>query len=121
MRKVWLIGGVMMLPVLVLSACESGPPDIAVTTTRLDLGPVKQGEVVTAETAVRNTGKSELKIEAVSTSCGCTSAQIQPDVIPPGGEGKLIIRYDSGAHPDTGPHRTTSTSPPTTPMRRRWR
>jgi 3D (Asp-Asp-Asp) domain-containing protein len=102
MKKVRLIGGVMMLGVFVLSACGRGQPDIAVALARHDFGQVKQGQVVATEIAMRNTGKSDLTIEAVSTSCGCTTARVEPKVIPPGGEGRLIIRYDSGAHPDSG-------------------
>ncbi|MFQ5846519.1 MAG: DUF1573 domain-containing protein [Candidatus Methylomirabilales bacterium] len=103
MRHVWLIGTVVLLGTFVLAGCGGGQPDITVASTRHDFGPVKQGQVATADIAVRNTGKGDLKIESVSTSCGCTSARVQPDVIPAGGEGRLIIRYDSGVHPDRGP------------------
>jgi len=103
MRKLWLIGGVGTLALLLLSACGRGQPDITVAAARHDFGQVKQGEVVATEIAMRNSGKSDLTIEAVSTSCGCTTAQVEPKVIPPGGEGRLIIRYDSGVHPDSGP------------------
>ena len=89
--------------VLLLGGCAGGKPDIAVATKRHDFGQVKQGDVVTTEIAVRNTGNKELKIESVATSCGCTSAQVKPKIIPSGGEGKLVIRYDSGSHPDKGP------------------
>jgi hypothetical protein len=102
MKKVRLIGGVVTLGVLVLAACGRGQPDITVASARHDFGQVEQGQVVATEIAMRNTGKSDLTIEAVSTSCGCTTAQVEPKVIPPGGEGRLIIRYDSGVHPDSG-------------------
>lgn len=102
MRNIWLLGGVIILGMSVLTACGSRQPDITVATTRHDFGPVQQGVVATTEIAMRNAGGSDLKIEAVSTSCGCTSAQVQPEVIPPGGEGRLLIQYDSGAHPDSG-------------------
>jgi len=88
---------------LLLGGCLGGKPDIAVATKRHDFGQVKQGDVVTAEITVRNSGNGELKIESVATSCGCTSAQVKPKIIPSGGEGKLIIRYNSGSHPDKGP------------------
>ena len=103
MRNAWLIGVAGVLAVLVLAACGAGQPDIAVAVTRHDFGQVKQGKVVTTEIPMRNAGRKDLKIQAVSTSCGCTTAEVQPEIIPPGGEGKLLIRYDSGAHPDKGP------------------
>lgn len=102
MRHGWLIG-MAILGMLALAGCGGGQPDITVAAARHDFGPVKQGEVVTAGIPVRNAGKGDLKIEAVSTSCGCTSAEVQPQVIPAGGEGRLLITYDSGTHPDSGP------------------
>jgi hypothetical protein len=94
---------VLSILVLLLGGCAGGKPEIAVARDRHDFGQVKQGDVVTTELTVRNTGKKELKIESVATSCGCTSAQVKPKIIPSGGEGKLLIRYDSGSHPDKGP------------------
>jgi hypothetical protein len=94
---------VLSILVLLLGGCAGGKPEIAVARDRHDFGQVKQGDVVTTELTVRNTGKKELKIESVATSCGCTSAQVKPKIIPSGGEGKLFIRYDSGSHPDKGP------------------
>ncbi len=90
------------LLVFLLVGCGDGQPGLEVSVKSYDFGEIKQGDVVTTEIGVRNVGKNELKIEAVSTSCGCTSARIQPEVIPVGGEGKLLIRYNSGAHPDKG-------------------
>lgn len=104
MKNLRLTGGISVLGLLVflLVGCGGGRPGLEVEVKRYDFGEIKQGDVVTTEIAVRNVGKNDLKIEAVSTSCGCTSARIQPDVIPVGGEGKLFIRYNSGAHPDRG-------------------
>jgi len=88
--------------VLLLGGCSGGKPGITVSEQRHDFGRIKQGDVVTTELAVRNIGKTVLKIESVATSCGCTSARVEPKIIPSGGEGKLFIRYDSGSHPDKG-------------------
>jgi hypothetical protein len=103
MRNAWQIGVVVMFGVSVLAACGRGQPNIAVAATRHDFGRVEQGKVVATEIPMRNAGTQDLKMEAVSTSCGCTTAEVQPEIIPPGGEGRLIIHYDSGAHPDKGP------------------
>jgi len=105
MAKLRFSGELVALSILVLllGGCAGGKPDLVVDTKRHDFGQVKQGDVVTTEIAVRNTGNKELKIESVATSCGCTSAQVKPKNIPSGGEGKLFIRYDSGSHPDKGP------------------
>ncbi len=83
---------------LMLNACNSGKPDIALSQTEVDLGHVANGEVRTFEVVVENLGNEDLLIEGVTTSCGCTTAEVQPVTIPPGGDGVLIVSYDSGAH-----------------------
>lgn len=103
MKTLWLIG--VVLGVFAFTACGTGPPDISVTPLQHDFGQIEQGKVLTVEIPTLNEGKGNLMIEAVSTSCGCTSARAEPETIPPGSEGRLIIRYDSGAHPDRGPVR----------------
>lgn len=81
-----------------LAACAGGSPELTLTETEVQLGEVVNGEVVVLSLPVHNTGSADLVIEAVSSSCGCTSAEIQPKRIAPGGEGSLHIEYDSGAH-----------------------
>jgi P pilus assembly chaperone PapD len=96
MRKVVLF--VLMLTGLVLAACSAGEAQIALETTRIDLGDVVNGEIVTRDVAVQNMGNRDLVVEAVSTSCGCTKATLDPMMIAPGAQGTLHIEFDSGAH-----------------------
>ncbi len=93
-----LAAAILMLTGLLIAACGGGAPDIDLPQSQMDLGAVTNGEIWTIEIPVRNLGSGELVIEAVTTSCGCTSADIKPRVIPAGGKGTLTIRYDSGAH-----------------------
>ncbi len=97
MKPAFAILGLPLAAVL-LAACGGGTPDIDLAQSQTDLGVVTNGEIPTIEIPVRNLGNGDLIIEAVTTSCGCTSASIMPEVIPPGGTGTLAIRYDSGAH-----------------------
>ena len=85
------------------AGCNQGQPAIELPQTNHDFGQVRQGEIVTIQLPVRNVGQKELRIESVTTSCGCTSAKVEPTTIPPQGEGTLTIRYNSGLHPDKGP------------------
>jgi hypothetical protein len=64
----------------------------------LDLGQVVNGEVRNFEVPLVNQGEGDLVIESVSTSCGCTSAQVIPTTLEAGGSGVLQITFDSGAH-----------------------
>lgn len=87
---------------LVLAACSSGVPVLELDQTDVDLGEVINGEVISLEILIRNPGRADLVIDGVSTSCGCTSAEVDPSVIAPGEQGTLHIRFDSGAHgPET--------------------
>ena len=103
-------------------------PRIAVNETKKDLGTVRQQNgVVTTEFTIKNDGKSDLVIDKLSSSCGCTSASLvyqgtegprfymaghghdNPDaswqeIIAPGNEAIVKVYYDPTVHPDlTGP------------------
>lgn len=91
-------GLAVLLAMVFLGACAAGAPDISLSQVQADLGKVTNGEVRSLVIGLSNTGKRDLVIESVTTSCGCTSASVEPGVIPPGGAGNLTIHYDSGAH-----------------------
>lgn len=83
---------------LLLAACSSGSADLVIEQTSIDLGQVINGEVRSMEIPLRNTGSSELVIESVTTSCGCTTAEVSPITIQPGESAMLLVQFDSGAH-----------------------
>lgn len=91
------VGIALLLLAAALAAC-GGAPELVLDRELLDLGQVVNGEIRTVEVPVRNAGKGTLVIEALSTSCGCTSATVDPMAIEPGQSGILHIRFDSGAH-----------------------
>lgn len=102
----------ILLPLLLLAvlsgalaACTGGTPQIAVETQEIDLGDVPNGTIATRDVAVRNAGDGMLVVDTLSTSCGCTTATLEPMQLAPGESGTLHIAYDSAAHgPDlTGP------------------
>jgi len=83
---------------LLLVACSSGTAELVLDQSTIDLGQLVNGEVRTIEIPLRNTGSSDLVIQSVTTSCGCTSAEVSPLTIPPGESGVLLVQFDSGAH-----------------------
>ena len=83
---------------LVASACSPGQPQISVESTTFSFGEVVNGEIVTQTMAITNTGNAPLVVDAVSTTCGCTTASLEAMEIPPGESSQLTIRFDSGAH-----------------------
>jgi hypothetical protein len=88
---------ILLLAGALLAACASPSPDIDVPVT-FDLGTVVKGERAEAYIPVRNLGDRPLTVQAVSTSCGCTTATLSSMAIPPAGEARLRVEYDSGAH-----------------------
>jgi hypothetical protein len=111
-----------------LANAPKDAPKISAVEVKNDLGTVsiKKG-TVTTEFVIKNEGKSDLIIDKLSSSCGCTSASLvyqgtegprfymaghgqeSPDAnwkvaIAPGGEAQVKVYYDPTVHPDlTGP------------------
>jgi hypothetical protein len=99
-RPGWLIvlGGVIAL-VLVggygyLRSGAHGPPQIEAPPRLYDFGELPPIEKAVVEYRVRNTGGSPLEITRVSTSCGCTTAEIEDEVLLPGETTTLHVTFD---------------------------
>lgn len=82
---------------LLLAGCAARVADIDVAAS-YDLGRVSKGNRAIADLPLRNLGDAPLKVEAISTSCGCTTATLSSMTVPPGGQAMLHVEYDSNAH-----------------------
>jgi len=60
-----------------------------------DFGAVKEGEKVEHEFTFTNAGSEPLIISKVQASCGCTTPEYSKNPIPPGGEGKVKVVFNS--------------------------
>lgn len=98
LRKSIVVGLAALLSGSLLGCGPSGQPKIALSASHVDLGTVVNGEVREFAVDVRNLGQQPLVIDAVTTSCGCTTATVTPETIGPGESGMLQVAYDSGAH-----------------------
>ncbi len=78
------------------SLAASGPR-IAVEPLSFDFGRVLPEKTLTKEFSIRNYGSEDLVIESVSTSCGCTVAELQTKVIKPGKSTPLEVRLSTRA------------------------
>ena len=64
-----------------------------------DFGKIIMGETVSYPFKFKNTGKSDLIIADVSTSCGCTVTSYNKEPIHPGKEGVIRVSFNSaGKH-----------------------
>lgn len=70
-------------------------PVITFSSDVHDFGKVIEGEVVSYSFKLTNSGKSDLLITSVSTSCGCTASKYPKDPIAPGHQGYLEVTFDS--------------------------
>jgi rhodanese-related sulfurtransferase len=74
-------------------------PKISFDRTLHDFGVIPQfGGIVETTFTVQNVGKGTLSIGELSTSCGCTSAEISSREIPAGGEAILTVYFDPDLH-----------------------
>jgi hypothetical protein len=79
------------------SARPPNSPEIYFPITSHDFGTVVKGNVVTFNFKVINNGKSPLKIKRIRTSCGCTAAMTDKNVIDPGDSTTIHTEFDSSA------------------------
>jgi len=63
--------------------------------TEHDFGKIIQGEMVKTTFRFTNTGRADLLISKVSTSCGCTVADYTRDPVKPGKKGTVDIIFNS--------------------------
>ena len=70
-------------------------PVIVFEETEHNFGRIIEGETVSFSFAFTNTGKRDLVIAEVSTSCGCAVASYPKTVIKPGEKGAIKISFNS--------------------------
>lgn len=100
MNRAWLFIGLGALVVIAAFALYSylalermPPPRIEVLPSSYDFGVIPYRAVEKSFT-VRNAGGSPLKIMGISTSCGCTRAELEREELLPGEETELLVTFD---------------------------
>lgn len=82
-----VVNGVNTGPVAVLSEVEH------------DFGVITQfGGIVSTTFSLENSGMGDLDVGGISTSCGCTNAEIDIQKIPPGGVATITVYFDPNLH-----------------------
>lgn len=70
-------------------------PQIQFEQTEHNFGVLNQGDPAEYEFVFKNTGDEPLIITSARGSCGCTVPSYSNEPIPPGGKGKIKVKYDS--------------------------
>jgi hypothetical protein len=99
-QKQATIGRVLLgLLLLALAAgCAQQPGQVELSATEYDFGTIPNDKPVSQTFEVRNRGRGQLEILGVSTSCGCTSAEVSKRRLARGETAQLEVTYDPLAH-----------------------
>lgn len=84
---------------------------------RFDFGEVTEGEVVAHTYKFKNTGSEPLIISRAKGSCGCTVPKYTTDPVPPGGEGEMVVEFNTRGKKGRKSQKVTitaNTNPPQT-------
>jgi hypothetical protein len=79
----------------VIQSIDPNAPEIVFESEVVDFGTVEYGADITKQFVFRNTGKSELKLENVHPTCGCTAPTFSKAPIKPGEKGTIDVKYDT--------------------------
>ena len=72
---------------------------ISFDTTSKHLGKISKGNgVATTTFTIKNIGTADLEISDISTSCGCTTAEVSEETISPHQEATLTVHFDPNFH-----------------------
>lgn len=102
MRKI--IWSLVLVPVFFFNvgfgfalAAEPGasPPNIEFSEDLWDFGTIQHGDKVTHVFEVKNLGGTELIINRVRPSCGCTAALLSSSKVPPQGSAEIEVTFNS--------------------------
>jgi hypothetical protein len=76
-------------------------PALLVKPAAYDFGRIPQ-RTVTHDFRVKNRGDRPVTIREITTSCGCTTAEIDKRTLDPGGQATLTVRFDPKKHNTIG-------------------
>jgi hypothetical protein len=77
-------------------------PQLDMPSISQDFGRIYEQWDVTHVFALQNTGDADLQISNLVTSCGCTTAELSSNVIPPGQRADLTVTFDANYHETHG-------------------
>jgi len=93
-----------------VSATSGKLPVLEFDKTVHDFGIINEGEVVTTEFILKNTGDADLVIVSAVGSCGCTVPEPPKEKIKPGESAPIKVTFDSTGKPGQQEKTVTITS-----------
>lgn len=105
LKNYLLILGLVIIGFAVLGYLRSVPgvedetdsrPQIEITPQTFDFNEIEYGSIVEHTFKIKNLGKEVLEINKIATSCACTSAEVDKEIIRPNEEVSLKVIYNTG-------------------------
>ncbi len=91
-------------------------PELSAPDTEVHFGEILQGTRASHTFVFRNSGESDLRIERVRSSCGCTAALLSNSRLAPGEQGEVEAVFDAGRfRGEVSKNITLHTNAPKTP------
>lgn len=91
-------------------AASENLPVIEFDKTEHNFGDIKEGEKVSTDFIIKNTGKGDLLIVSAQGSCGCTVPEPPKEPIKPGQSAPIKVTFDSAGKPGQQEKTVTITS-----------
>ena len=76
-------------------------------TTNHDFGTVARAAKTEYRFTFDNPYDQTIQVRSVRTSCGCTTPSVETEIVPPGGRGSILAKFNTGTH--TGARSATLT------------
>lgn len=76
-------------------------------TTNHDFGTVARAAKTEYRFTFDNPYNQTIQVRSVRTSCGCTTPTVETEIVPPGGRGSILAKFNTGTH--TGSRSATLT------------
>jgi hypothetical protein len=93
MKIISILFGLFLVQAVVIG--QTVGPQIASPESLFDFGEISEGEIVTHEFEIYNSGDEDLVISKVKASCGCTAAQPEKDLLKSGESTKVNVTFNS--------------------------
>lgn len=78
-----------------ISPATSAVPSISILETSYDFGRVVEGEKLTHAFVIKNVGQAPLHVTRMHASCSCIVTSLKDKELPPGGEGRIEVTFDT--------------------------
>ncbi len=94
-KKLYVIASISQYFPVMTKTDSLKAPRINFDKSTHNFGTIRQGDIVSTNFEMSNTGKSDLIIYKTKASCGCTASELEKSVLKPGEKTNLKVTFNS--------------------------